>query len=186
MPYRESWEYGLLKKCFCETPYFAGSDLDWWRSTLALATPLWWSMPLILMIWSIEMFDVSMMLQNYVNTKASNAMQCPLILMISMMLWDVQYIILASSTQNCPVLACFKKYMPHTYINDASDVPTYCGLQRICARKMRNKLGGDHFTKNDTNTDINLNDMKHCQGYIEENGGRRPGHLVLYPIEVVS
>ena len=26
--------------------------------------------------------------------------------------------------------------------------------------------------------------MKTWQGYIEDDGGRRPGHLVLYPIEV--
>ena len=25
-----------------------------------------------------------------------------------------------------------------------------------------------------------------CQGYLDEDGGRRPGHLVLYPIEVGS
>ena len=29
--------------------------------------------------------------------------------------------------------------------------------------------------------------MSHkCQGYLDEDGGRRPGHLVLYPIEVGS
>ena len=29
-----------------------------------------------------------------------------------------------------------------------------------------------------------MNDVKTWQGYLEEDGGRRPGHLVLYPIEV--
>ena len=26
--------------------------------------------------------------------------------------------------------------------------------------------------------------VEYWQGYIDEDGGRRPGHLVLYPIEV--
>ena len=43
-----------------------------------------------------------------------------------------------------------------------------------------------NFIRYDTHTEIDMNDMKNCQGYIEENGGRRPGHLVLYPIEVVT
>ena len=33
-------------------------------------------------------------------------------------------------------------------------------------------------------TIVLMNDVKTRQGYIDEDGGRRPGHLVLYPIEV--
>ena len=29
-----------------------------------------------------------------------------------------------------------------------------------------------------------MNDAENCQGYLDEDGGRRPGHLVLFPIEV--
>ena len=29
-----------------------------------------------------------------------------------------------------------------------------------------------------------MNNVNNWQGYLDEDGGRRPGHLVLYPIEV--
>ena len=69
-----------------------------------------------------------------------------------------------------------------------SDVPTHRGLQFICTGKMRRKLGGDCLEENSffllQMTNILMNDLKPWQGYIDEDGGRRPGHLVLYPIEV--
>ena len=68
-----------------------------------------------------------------------------------------------------------------------SDVPTHRGLQFICTGKMRRNLGGDCLEENSflfQITTILMNDVKTWQGYIDEDGGRRPGHLVLYPIKV--
>ena len=59
-------------------------------------------------------------------------------------------------------------------------------VRETCATNWEVTILSDTISINMTHTEIDMKDMKNCQGYIEENGGRRPGHLVLYPIEVVT
>ena len=86
-------------------------------------------------------------------------------------------------------------------------VAAHRGLQCICEGEVFRKLGGGFhyhysaFFRSDK-YHTNVTQMSgmgfnfhyyyylvffrshKCQGYLDEDGGRRPGHLVLYPIEV--